>query len=103
MGILLLPWEKKIRPWSNGFNIKNSRSTQKLLRPNPVVRSLNIVYSLLQEDTVSISTPLNKDSESVDRSIIRFRDPSYVPVTFKPIQTFEEDERVTRMNLDTKK
>ena len=77
LGLLLLPLER------------NQRS----VTPNPVLRSLNIVYAPpVQDDTNS-----DGGTSSTDAAVAPLlRDPSGIPITFVPVAQFEKEERDTR-------
>ena len=76
LGLLLLPLERN----------------QRTVTPNPVLRSLNIVYAPppAQDDG-------NDDASSIDAAASPLlRDPSGIPITFVPLAQFEKEERDTR-------
>jgi len=70
MGVLLLQAEKK----------------GKRMKPNPAVRSLNIVYEPPEGTVVDDNADL-----------LKVTDPSAVPITFEPMELFEKQEVRTRI------
>ena len=78
MGVLLLPTTNK----------------RKKITPNPVMDSLNIVYTPSSgSDPGSSSSSKNGDTSSSDMTV---QDPSGVPVRFQSISDFEAEEKITR-------
>jgi len=69
MGVLLLPNENK----------------RKAVVPNPVLRSLNILY-----------TPSTTASDDADLQLF---DPSGVPLNFVSVSRFDDEERNTKLNM----
>lgn len=70
MGVLLLPSKKKVTP-------------------NPVVDTLNLVYTPSEETTTNAST----DGED---AFVPIPDPSGLPIRFQSVKTFEAEEKLTR-------
>lgn len=75
MGVLLLQAERK-RGKAN-------------VRPNPVVRSLNVVFQPSDGTVV--------DASSAD--LMKVVDPSFVPISFEPIDLFSKKEEASRIPL----
>jgi len=97
MGILLLPYndgkEKRGNFLFGGMDKKKEKKMIEL-KPNPVVRSVNIVYSPLQEEKDTQSKSVN------DQPLLRVRDPSFVSLEFVPLKRFDMEERKTRVPLE---
>lgn len=96
MGLLLLPFDNN-KDKKGSFKFWEGMGTKTMenkveLKVNPVIRSVNIVYSPLESD----SSPMSENSPV----LLRVRDPSLVPLEFVPLKEFEKEERTTRVLLD---
>ena len=93
MGILLLPKEEKKTKSIFGIAYGSTMSftdNNVNLIPNPVVKSLNIVY-----DNAASTNSNVKDMEDSSNSSMTITDPSYVPITFLSQDAFTREIKMT--------
>jgi hypothetical protein len=74
---------------SMGVLLLQAKKIGKKIKPNPAVRSLNIVYQPSEGTTVDI--------DSGDSGVSRVTDPGSVPIAFEPIDVFEKAESSSRI------
>ena len=69
-----------------------SKKKKKSIKPNPVLRSLNVVYTPSEGDS---STSIDTNANT-----LRVEDPSLVPISFISSPLFEKEEQMTRVQTD---
>lgn len=66
-----------------GVLLLQNKNKKKQVKPNPVLRSLNVVY-----------TPSEGAEVSGDDNVV---DPSAVPISFQSVGQFEAEERASKL------
>ena len=83
-----------------GILLLQNKKRKQAVVPNPVLRSLNVVYAPPEGSSSDASESNSSSSSSGANDLVpQLMDPSFVPISFIPESTLEKEIKMTAVPL----